>query len=363
MNQEQNQQIEPIIEAPETSTKNQPDPLQEIGAKNAYSAAGFALAATEGAKQLAVIAVVFLSSIAFYFMGIDTDSAVGSVYFGLGLTLIVIYFVGFPLMYAMMKNRPTQPPERKKMPSGKIFLYFFMCLPLVFAGGMVSTIIDSFMDLIFGVGTGGNPASEIIEASQSLTQVIFMLVLVVILAPIFEELVFRKLLIDRLRQYGKWPAIVMSSIAFGLFHGNVAQMVYAAFVGLILGVIYERYGNVWHVIILHFLINFFAAVPITIFGVLEQRGILTEETMEYAEGALGLLMLSMAAVGLAFLIIELNKKEKLPQDRQLYISPEGMLLKTEAPLGWRASLTAPGMVMYYIVAAIILVLNTLTMVL
>ncbi|MCL2212236.1 MAG: CPBP family intramembrane metalloprotease [Oscillospiraceae bacterium] len=355
MNEEHNQQPE-AIDSP-AEFQEIPTPPTEQMARSAYSHTGFTLAATESAKYLSMFVVAMIAGIVFHLLSINFDNAVSSVYFSLALTFIVIYLVGFPLMYLMMKNRPSCPPEKRKMPRGKIILYYFMCLPLAMAGGIVSMIINNLMEAIFGVGTGDNPAAGIIGASRTTTEIIFMLILVVILAPIFEELIFRKLLIDRLRQYGKWPAIIMSSIAFGLFHGNVAQMVYAALVGIILGVIYERYGNVWHVIILHFMVNFMAAVPATVAGLIPN-----EEIGNSILSGVGFFMLGGAVVGLVFLVLELSNKQNLPQDRQLHFDPNGSISMTEKPLGWTASLTTPGMIMYYVVATIVLVINTISMV-
>ena len=46
---------------------------------------------------------------------------------------------------------------------------------------------------------------------------------------------FRKLIIDRMSIYGDKLAIIVSSIAFGLFHGNFYQIFYATLIGFILG--------------------------------------------------------------------------------------------------------------------------------
>ena len=45
----------------------------------------------------------------------------------------------------------------------------------------------------------------------------------VILAPVFEEILFRKLICDRVVQYGQRKAILISGLLFGLFHINFNQ--------------------------------------------------------------------------------------------------------------------------------------------
>ncbi|WP_442856211.1 CPBP family intramembrane glutamic endopeptidase [Butyrivibrio sp. MC2021] len=81
------------------------------------------------------------------------------------------------------------------------------------------------------------------------------MIMVAVLAPIFEELVFRKLIIDRTIRYGELMSIVFSSLAFGLFHCNLYQVFYAFVLGLILGYVYVRTGNIILTIIMHMCVN------------------------------------------------------------------------------------------------------------
>ena len=82
----------------------------------------------------------------------------------------------------------------------------------------------------------------------------------VVLAPVFEELVFRKVIVDRVLPFGEWPAILFSGITFGLFHGNLTQFFYAALLGMVLAYVYIRTGNVLYTIGIHACINFLGGV-------------------------------------------------------------------------------------------------------
>lgn len=56
-----------------------------------------------------------------------------------------------------------------------------------------------------------------------------------IAAPIAEEMIFRGLVFGRLKEFMKpgW-AILVSSLLFGIYHGNVVQFVYASLLGILL---------------------------------------------------------------------------------------------------------------------------------
>lgn len=64
------------------------------------------------------------------------------------------------------------------------------------------------------------------------------------LVPLAEELVFRGLGYGRLRREMKaLPAAVITAVLFGLYHGNLIQGMYAFFMGLLLALVCEAYGN------------------------------------------------------------------------------------------------------------------------
>ena len=88
------------------------------------------------------------------------------------------------------------------------------------------------------------------------------LLFVGILAPILEELFYRKLVIDRLRVFGDLPAILLSGVTFGLIHGNFEQLFYATAVGLVFAYIYLNTGHVRYTMLLHMVINLVGGVLI-----------------------------------------------------------------------------------------------------
>lgn len=78
-------------------------------------------------------------------------------------------------------------------------------------------------------------------------QPVWLLLLAVgILAPVAEELVFRGMLFGRLKEWLKpEAAVLISSVIFGLYHGNVVQFVYAFLLGTLFALIYYRTGTLW----------------------------------------------------------------------------------------------------------------------
>lgn len=69
---------------------------------------------------------------------------------------------------------------------------------------------------------------------------IFTFLSVVIVAPIFEELIFRGMIYNQMARYSKMFAIVMTSVLFGLLHLNLSQSIPAFFISLVLCYMYEK---------------------------------------------------------------------------------------------------------------------------
>ena len=77
-----------------------------------------------------------------------------------------------------------------------------------------------------------------------------------ILTPISEELLFRGYILDALnRLHGKWPAIIISSIIFGMVHFDPFTMGMATIGGVIYGWIRMRTGSLVPVIVAHAMWN------------------------------------------------------------------------------------------------------------
>lgn len=82
-----------------------------------------------------------------------------------------------------------------------------------------------------------------------------------ILAPLGEEIVFRGVVYGQLHKVLKVPyAVVLSGLAFGLFHGNLVQAVYATVIGCLLALVYEWYGTIAAPMLFHSVANLFVYV-------------------------------------------------------------------------------------------------------
>ena len=164
--------------------------------------------------------------------------------------IIPVDVIGLTILALQLNKLPKSTPEKHSLGLGRFLLCILMMAGLTGAGGVLGTLVNNLVTLPFGVSN-----------SVAIGEMVFysdwpMRILTVgILAPICEELIFRKFMIDRLMRHGEFIAIFTSGLFFGLFHGNFMQFFFTAFIGMLFAFIYLRTGKVIYTILLHMIMN------------------------------------------------------------------------------------------------------------
>jgi membrane protease YdiL (CAAX protease family) len=190
----------------------------------------------------------------------------------------IMYFVAMPLSMAFFGECDVHPVKKRKMDAGTLIGLIFLCLALMHVGSVIGSFIDDLTMNLMGESTGDPLGDTVAEIPL---WAIFLLI--VVMAPIFEEIFYRGVVINRLRRYGDGTAIVVSGLIFGLIHGNFNQFFYATFVGMVLAAVYLHTGKLSITIFLHMVVNFmetfYISVMIEKFGG-EIPAVLNDEVIE-----------------------------------------------------------------------------------
>lgn len=225
---------------------------KELSAKRVFSKVGiiytvFSVLTTVLQVVSAAIQVSFSSEVS-----IESQIVLNSVImyvFGM-----IILFFGFRVFHI-----PKAEISKHKMSVGDLFKAFCMCYTLLIASNMVGLLITNLIGQLKGSAVI-NPV-EMLVSEISIPVLFFV---TVICAPIFEELFFRKCLIDYIVPYGEVPAVLLSGFLFGMFHGNLSQFPYAFTLGAFFAMLYIRTGRIIYPMVLHAFINFFGSVAVTL---------------------------------------------------------------------------------------------------
>ena len=256
------------------------------------------------AASLCAIAVVVSHVIAYalyaiywYFLrkaGPDTQTGLDLIVNTAISDLIALPLVWLLLLRRLPRNEALalNAPERTPLDM-RGFLFYLPCVMAVMYGGsltgkLVGALFGGFNDVIADIVSDVHPLSTLLSA--------------VIIAPVAEELFFRKALIDRLSLFHPMDAILLSGLLFGLMHGNLTQFLYAFPLGVLLGIIYWRTKNIRYTILLHVAVNTLGGLFPVLLGQIPSasglwQGVSTLLTMLYASAVVGL-----AVVGVIFLI-------------------------------------------------------------
>lgn len=111
--------------------------------------------------------------------------------------------------------------------------------------------------MIFAVGVVLEPLLRLLPAIDlNVGRGAWTILMLVVMAPVFEELLCRGVVLGSLRaRYGVVVAWLVSAIFFGVLHVQPAQVVNATVIGLVLGFVYLATESMWAVMILHALNN------------------------------------------------------------------------------------------------------------
>ena len=194
--------------------------------------------------------------------------------------IIPMYLVGFPLLLLVTSRMEKTHIEKGKWNFGNYIVCLLLMFGMIGVGIAVGTIAHLLVITPLGVKMEDSSAlADLMTDSNPFWRILT----VGILAPIVEEMIFRKLLIDRVIKYGEWTAILTSGLMFGLFHGNFQQCFFAALIGGLFAYVYIRTGKIWCTMLLHATLNLMTSA-VTV-GLLTSIDVQKMERMMQLSGA------------------------------------------------------------------------------
>lgn len=227
-----------------------------------------------------------------------------------GFNLILIAMTNLILIagmgswyYFIRKRRDVSPVDYRKILSPKtvgclaalaFFAQFVCSIVMAVIAFAFPEVFKDYEKLMEGVDIHVLPAWA-------------TLFIVAVWAPLAEEIVFRAMIFRTLRKgFAFWPAAVLSGIAFGVYHMNVIQGVYASLLGILLAYIYEKTNSLLGVYIFHLSFNL---MNYGISYIQQQAGL-----PELLQGLITLVLMAAAGPGLAvciYLFSRIYRKQEI----------------------------------------------------
>lgn len=171
--------------------------------------------------------IVILGS-SYIYLSIDPKGDVTGFLTTMGYILLILFDI-IVAIYLYLKNKRKE----KKV---KVTDYF----PVVYLGIGMAVALNM---LIFLFNLNGDTADLNIYLAILSSGII---------GPILEEMLFRYVFLNRLRNFFTTRnAILLSSLVFALLHGNIITMIYAFIMGFIFAYVYVKYDNIKVIIMCH----------------------------------------------------------------------------------------------------------------
>ena len=277
--------------------------------RKAFSRIGWAFCAILGVSFVLQLIWVVLPTVIW---GEDNWATASSWGMWLG-TFLPLYAGAIPIGLWILKKLPAEKPESHPLGTKNFFVFFAIGYCLMYGGSLIGNTLSSWL-------SGGNAENAVLDYAMDTNplKVLFM----VFLAPILEEYVCRKQVIDRTKRYGEKIAALLSAVIFGLLHQNLFQFFYAFGVGLVFAYIYLRTGRLRYTIGLHIIFNFMGSV------IAPELLLLLETESVVGVMVYLLYILFLLGVSVAGLVLLIKMRKRLIWKEAQEPLPKGTALKT-----------------------------------
>ena len=205
---------------------------------------------------LRYLAGIFINGVYYLF----EDSLSGTVLYSLnlmisGLFLQIIPSVVAAGMFGFFKNKSEKLRHIYNIPSrcSKAVGNF----AAVYGMGQITNILTMLVTVIIMKIADLNDSFNTVTNIQppDFTSSLVLLFSLVVIAPVFEEFIFRGVLMTELKPYGNGFAIFVTGILFGIYHANFSQLFYTAVIGIALGYIANVTDSIVPTTIIHAIFN------------------------------------------------------------------------------------------------------------
>ncbi len=205
---------------------------------------------------LLMIVASIIFGIIFDIFGIEYNLENPLVYFVM-TSVISVFSLGGVIWY-VMKNKGLNW-DYIKGNSVKSILFYYKIIMLVIGLAIVVSEIDNLIQRIIPMS---ETYMDIFEGVLNNNLFLVFLALCIV-APLFEELLFRGIILrGLLKKLEHWSAIFFSAFLFAILHMNIWQGIGAFFIGIFIGWLFFKTGSLYVAIFAHFINNLFVILAV-----------------------------------------------------------------------------------------------------
>lgn len=159
---------------------------------------------------------------------------------------ILMFTLPFILVYKIGGDKISHLISSEKCEFKICFLLYLLGIAFCAYTNIITSLAGAIFEnagINYEVDMGQNP--------KGIFGFLLSIIATAVVPALVEEFACRGIVLGSLKRYGEGFALIVSSIVFGLMHGNFQQIPFAFFVGLALGFVTLKTGNLWTAVFIH----------------------------------------------------------------------------------------------------------------
>lgn len=233
---------------------------------------------------------------------------------------IMQYLVVVPFVIAVyrkitkssIENNFTAIFKKSEVKVSIVLKWIVISLSLIYIASFLSNMLLTVIK-----GITNNAVSEIsLAAEPNLVGMLSNVIGMLLLAPLFEEILFRGIFFKGVERYGSWFAIIITGVTFGMWHINIGQTLYTIVLGICTSFLLAKTKSIIPCIVLHGIFNLIGTIESLIMSGIDLD---KSDNMKYmiehipqflATGIMGLIVFVIIITGFILLIIEICRHKE-----------------------------------------------------
>lgn len=208
-----------------------------------------------------------------------------------------VFILSFLIPIMILKGYIDMPKTKKYVKKssskkGQIVSYTLMGIAAMYVIGFIVELILEKINV--------NPTmiENALYFDNSYLGYILFFIEIAILPAIFEELLFRKVMLNGAKKYGTVFSIIFTAVMFGLIHMNIPQAINAVFIGIVFAYVAIKTGSIIPSMILHFVNNGTQAL------------LMINENNEVITNIISYVYVALAIIGALIFVLKVIKNRK-----------------------------------------------------
>lgn len=174
-----------------------------------------------------------------------------------------VVMTGLTLLFLVLRGKTLEQIGLRAFSEKSWFWKAIVCGIVLF---FVMLFVSALLVNLFPQWAKPQAATELLMQAHNSWEWFAVVLMVCVLAPISEELLFRGYFYHSLRnRYSLWSSVLVASLLFGCIHYDLFRLLPLTFTGICLNLVAIYSGSLWGSIVMHGVWNFMMTLVIMTF--------------------------------------------------------------------------------------------------